>query len=109
MTVIMVCFVVQVRFMVHQMKAQPPPPRRRTRIHRTSTRRSGYAFSHAQGYGDLVTSKRFLRRQAPVRSAGFTPTARAARFSPTGKQQNSKPEAEPTRLQNYRVVKDAAF
>uniref|UniRef100_A0A8C7GB56 Phospholipid-transporting ATPase n=1 Tax=Oncorhynchus kisutch TaxID=8019 RepID=A0A8C7GB56_ONCKI len=29
---------------------------------RTSTRRSGYAFSHAQGYGDLVTSGKFLRR-----------------------------------------------
>ncbi|TSO98511.1 putative phospholipid-transporting ATPase IM [Bagarius yarrelli] len=98
-----------VRFMVHRIKAQPPPPRRRTRIHRSSTRRSGYAFSHAQGYGDLVTSKRFLRRQAPPRATGFTPTSRTARFSPTGKQQNSKEEAEPTLLQNYRVVKDSAF
>lgn len=95
---------VQVRFMVHQMKAQAPPPRRRTRIRRSSTRRSGYAFSHTQGYGDLVTSKRFLRRQAPPRAPVFTPTIRTARFSPTGKQQNSKQEVEPTQLQNYRVV-----
>ncbi|XP_053509931.1 phospholipid-transporting ATPase ID [Ictalurus furcatus] len=99
----------KVRFMVHQMKAQPPPPRRRTRIRRSSTRRSGYAFSHTQGYGDLVTSNRFLRRQAPPRSTGFTPTGRTAWFSPIGKQQNSKQELEPTQLQHYRVVKDSAF
>ncbi|KAK3514723.1 hypothetical protein QTP70_029188, partial [Hemibagrus guttatus] len=106
--IITVC--VQVRFMVHQMKSsQPPPPRRRTRIRRSSTRRSGYAFSHTQGYGDLVTSKWFLRRQAPARAPGFTPTSRTARFSPTGKQQNSKQEVEPTQLQNYRVVKDSVF
>lgn len=105
----MTCGFVQVRFKMHLMKAQPPPPRRRTKIRRSSTRRSGYAFSHAQGYGDLVTSNRFLRRQAPPRSTGFTPTGRTARFSPMGKQQNSKQEVEPTRLQHYRVVKDSAF
>ncbi|XP_036416508.1 probable phospholipid-transporting ATPase IM [Colossoma macropomum] len=50
----------KVRFKVHQKKDQRPSPQRRTKIRRSSTRRSGYAFSHAQGYGDLVTSKRFL-------------------------------------------------
>ncbi|XP_062873840.1 phospholipid-transporting ATPase ID [Trichomycterus rosablanca] len=99
----------KVRFMVHQMKAKLPPPRRRTKIRRSSTRRSGYAFSHAQGYGDLVTSKRFLRRQAPPRSTGFTPTGRTAWYSPMGKQQNSKQEVEPTELQRYRVVNDSVL
>uniref|UniRef100_A0A3P8S2G8 Phospholipid-transporting ATPase n=1 Tax=Amphiprion percula TaxID=161767 RepID=A0A3P8S2G8_AMPPE len=42
-------------------EALPAPPPRRPPPRRISTRRSGYAFSHAQGYGDLVTSKRFLR------------------------------------------------
>uniref|UniRef100_A0A673XR17 Phospholipid-transporting ATPase n=1 Tax=Salmo trutta TaxID=8032 RepID=A0A673XR17_SALTR len=37
-----------------------PPTPRRVQARRTSTRRSGYAFSHAQGYGDLVTSAMFL-------------------------------------------------
>uniref|UniRef100_A0A3Q3AWV7 Phospholipid-transporting ATPase n=1 Tax=Kryptolebias marmoratus TaxID=37003 RepID=A0A3Q3AWV7_KRYMA len=37
-----------------------------------NTRRSGYAFSHSQGYGVLVTSKRFLRLKS--RSALFTKT-----------------------------------
>lgn len=91
---------------MHQMKAQPPPPRRRTRIRRSSTRRSGYAFSHTQGYGELVTSKRFLRRPAQPRSTGLTPTGRTARFSPIGKQ-NFKQEVEPTQLQNYRVVQES--
>uniref|UniRef100_A0AAZ3PZZ1 Phospholipid-transporting ATPase n=1 Tax=Oncorhynchus tshawytscha TaxID=74940 RepID=A0AAZ3PZZ1_ONCTS len=44
-----------------QAKAAPPPLARRARIRHTSTRRSGYAFSHAAGYGDLVTSNCFLR------------------------------------------------
>ncbi|XP_071321691.1 phospholipid-transporting ATPase ID isoform X2 [Trachinotus anak] len=41
------------------------PPYIRTR--RISTRRSGYAFSHSQGYGDLVTSRRFLLKR-PLKS-----------------------------------------
>uniref|UniRef100_A0A8C1T2X0 Phospholipid-transporting ATPase n=1 Tax=Cyprinus carpio TaxID=7962 RepID=A0A8C1T2X0_CYPCA len=41
---------------------------------RISTRRSGYAFSHARGYGDLVTSGRFLRIPVKTRSALFPHT-----------------------------------
>uniref|UniRef100_A0AAR2LFG2 Phospholipid-transporting ATPase n=1 Tax=Pygocentrus nattereri TaxID=42514 RepID=A0AAR2LFG2_PYGNA len=43
-----------------------PSPQRRTKIRRSSTRRSGYAFSHTQGYGDLVTSKRTLSTPLPA-------------------------------------------
>ncbi|KAM8744213.1 phospholipid-transporting ATPase ID [Acanthopagrus schlegelii] len=42
------------------------PPKRHKHI---STRRSGYAFSHAQGYGDLVTSRKFLLRPLKSRPA----------------------------------------
>ncbi|XP_037835359.1 phospholipid-transporting ATPase ID [Kryptolebias marmoratus] len=55
-----------------QMEGQPAPARRLPRPRRISTRRSGYAFSHSQGYGVLVTSKRFLRLKS--RSALFTKT-----------------------------------
>uniref|UniRef100_H3DDW4 Phospholipid-transporting ATPase n=1 Tax=Tetraodon nigroviridis TaxID=99883 RepID=H3DDW4_TETNG len=48
----------RVMLKVRQAKATPPTPPRRRHIRRTSSRRSGYAFSHAQGYGDLVTSGR---------------------------------------------------
>ncbi|KAL7839134.1 hypothetical protein SRHO_G00257920 [Serrasalmus rhombeus] len=108
----------KVRFKVHQKKDQRPSPQRRTKIRRSSTRRSGYAFSHTQGYGDLVTSKRFLRRPAASRSTGFTPkgrspgfkpTGRSAGYSPSSKAQNNKQEVEPTELQQYRTVQDSTF
>uniref|UniRef100_A0A6Q2Y6H2 Phospholipid-transporting ATPase n=1 Tax=Esox lucius TaxID=8010 RepID=A0A6Q2Y6H2_ESOLU len=52
----------KVRHKMRQEKAVLPAAPRRIQPRRISTRRSGYAFSHAQGYGDLVTSGRFLRR-----------------------------------------------
>ncbi|XP_053727636.1 phospholipid-transporting ATPase ID-like [Synchiropus splendidus] len=110
----------KVMFKVRQAKASPPPPPRRTRIRRTSSRRSGYAFSHAQGYGDLVTSRRFLRRPAVYRASGFTnmgrstsgfsPMGRSAGYSPTGRLQNIKvPEVEVTSLQMFRTLSDPAL
>ncbi|XP_063051146.1 probable phospholipid-transporting ATPase IM [Engraulis encrasicolus] len=105
----------KVRLKVLEAKVAPPPPARRTRMRRTSSRRSGYAFSHAQGYGDLVTSRKYLHRP-PVKqrsAGGFTPTSRtlaafnrSAGYSPTGHNLlNSKPEVvEPTSLQMYRTT-----
>ncbi|KAL6472709.1 hypothetical protein MHYP_G00188970 [Metynnis hypsauchen] len=61
----------KVRYKVRQAKAVLPPPPRRFPRRRISTRRSGYAFSHARGYGDLVTSGRFLRRPVKTRPALF--------------------------------------
>ncbi|XP_035766584.1 probable phospholipid-transporting ATPase IM [Neolamprologus brichardi] len=109
----------KVMFKVRQAKATPAPPTQRARIRRTSSRRSGYAFSHAQGYGDLVTSGRFLRRPALTRSSGFThvgrtttsfsPMGRSAGYSPTGRPQNNKvPNVEVTSLQMYRTITDSA-
>ncbi|XP_014826545.1 PREDICTED: phospholipid-transporting ATPase ID-like [Poecilia mexicana] len=107
----------KVMFKVRQARATPPPPPRRSRIRRTSSRRSGYAFSHAQGYGDLVTSGRFLRRPAVPRASGFpqvgraatgfSPMGRSAGYSPTGRPQNLKvPDVEVTSLQMYRTFSD---
>lgn len=61
----------KVRHKVRQSKAMPLPPPRRFPRRRVSTRRSGYAFSHAHGYGDLVTSGRFLRLPIKTRSTIF--------------------------------------
>ncbi|KTF87589.1 hypothetical protein cypCar_00043890 [Cyprinus carpio] len=107
----------KVRYKVCQMK-EPAPRPRRTRLTRRSTRRSGYAFSHAHGYGDLMTSGRFLRRNALTcstgliptgRSPGFKPTGRSAGYSPVGREQNPKQKVEPTSLQVFRAVKDSFF
>uniref|UniRef100_A0A3B4VBU8 Phospholipid-transporting ATPase n=1 Tax=Seriola dumerili TaxID=41447 RepID=A0A3B4VBU8_SERDU len=105
---------------VRRTKPAPSPPARRTRIRRTSSRRSGYAFSHAQGYGDLVTSGRFLRRPAVSRSSaftnagrttmGFSPMGRSAGYSPTGRPQAAKVEdVEGMSLQMYRTIKDSTL
>ncbi|XP_036385821.1 phospholipid-transporting ATPase ID [Megalops cyprinoides] len=84
----------KVRFKMKQAKAVPAPPRR-THVRRPSSRRSGYAFSHAKGYGDLVTSGRYLRRPAINRSA---------MFSPAGHQQGAAQGDAPP--QTYRPVRD---
>ncbi|XP_040010341.1 phospholipid-transporting ATPase ID-like isoform X3 [Xiphias gladius] len=109
----------KVMFKVRQAKATPPPPPRRVRMRRTSSRRSGYAFSHAHGYGDLVTSGRFLRRTAAsrpsgfahaARTTGFSPMGRSAGYSPTGRAQNAKvSNVEGTSLQMYRTIRDPAL
>ncbi|XP_076005457.1 putative phospholipid-transporting ATPase IM [Genypterus blacodes] len=109
----------KVMFKARQAKAMPPPPTRRARIRRTSSRRSGYAFSHAQGYGDLVTSGNFLRRPAAARSSGFTHTGRTTGFSPMGRSAGYSPSGRPqnvrfqdveaTSLQMYRTIKDPSL
>uniref|UniRef100_A0A8C2XSE5 Phospholipid-transporting ATPase n=1 Tax=Cyclopterus lumpus TaxID=8103 RepID=A0A8C2XSE5_CYCLU len=117
---IQLCPTINDKVQVRQAKATPPPPPRRTRIRRTSSRRSGYAFSHAQGYGDLVTSGRFLRRPALPRSSGFShagrtttsfsPMGRSAGYSPTGRPQNAKvSDVEVTSLQMYKTIRDPAL
>ncbi|XP_031433354.1 phospholipid-transporting ATPase ID [Clupea harengus] len=65
----------KVRYKVRQDKAPPPDVPRRFRPRRISTRRSGYAFSHSRGYGDLVTSGRFLLRPMKSRPALFSRSA----------------------------------
>ncbi|XP_056232337.1 phospholipid-transporting ATPase ID isoform X1 [Seriola aureovittata] len=110
----------KVMFKVRRTKPAPSPPARRTRMRRTSSRRSGYAFSHAQGYGDLVTSGRFLRRPAVSRSSaftnagrttmGFSPMGRSAGYSPTSRPQAAKVEdVEGMSLQMYRTIKDSTL
>ncbi|KPP56845.1 hypothetical protein Z043_125496 [Scleropages formosus] len=86
----------KVRFKVRQAKVALPPPSFRTRLRRRSSRRSGYAFSHAQGYGDLVTSGKYLQRAAISRGRGFSPSI----------QQRSGALQEMPQM--YRAVKDAS-
>ncbi|KAM4634801.1 phospholipid-transporting ATPase ID-like isoform 1-T2 [Polymixia lowei] len=54
--------------MRHKVRKEgEPAPVRPTHIRRRISRRSGYAFSHAQGYGNLVTSTKFLLKR-PIKS-----------------------------------------
>ncbi|XP_057675656.1 phospholipid-transporting ATPase ID-like [Corythoichthys intestinalis] len=56
----------KVRHMVRE-QPQPGPAPCRPLARRISTRRSSYAFSHTQGYGNLVTSPRFFLKR-PLKS-----------------------------------------
>ncbi|OCU02794.1 phospholipid-transporting ATPase ID [Xenopus laevis] len=63
---------------IREAKKRPPPPPPKARLRRTSSRRSGYAFSHQQGYGDLITSGRNFRPKIPFHQTGkFAPNERA--------------------------------
>ncbi|KAG5272458.1 hypothetical protein AALO_G00165790 [Alosa alosa] len=62
----------KVRYKVRQEKAPPADTPYRFLPRRISKRRSGYAFSHSRGYGDLVTSGRFLQRPIKSRPALFS-------------------------------------
>ncbi|XP_033823522.1 phospholipid-transporting ATPase ID [Periophthalmus magnuspinnatus] len=46
-------------------KRQEPQEQSLRRVRRTSSRRSAYAFSHQQGYGELITSGRNMRISNP--------------------------------------------
>ncbi|XP_059808713.1 phospholipid-transporting ATPase ID isoform X2 [Hypanus sabinus] len=48
----------KVRYLQRARRKQKPTQHRMRRVNRTSSRRSGYAFSHQEGYGELITSGR---------------------------------------------------
>uniref|UniRef100_A0A8C3E4G8 Phospholipid-transporting ATPase n=1 Tax=Corvus moneduloides TaxID=1196302 RepID=A0A8C3E4G8_CORMO len=52
---------------IKEAKKRPPPPSPKRRLRRTSTRRSGYAFSHQHGFGALIMSGRNMRPKSPFR------------------------------------------
>ncbi|XP_050799507.1 phospholipid-transporting ATPase ID-like isoform X1 [Gopherus flavomarginatus] len=61
---------------IRAAKKQPPPPLPKTRLRRTSTRRSGYAFSHQHGFGALIMSGRNMRPKLPFTTTGtFSPNS----------------------------------
>uniref|UniRef100_A0A8C3KMC0 Phospholipid-transporting ATPase n=1 Tax=Calidris pygmaea TaxID=425635 RepID=A0A8C3KMC0_9CHAR len=75
--------VVGFRFMKAQLKPTPSDklPRmafkpEHLRLRRTSTRRSGYAFSHQHGFGALIMSGRNMRPKSPFATTGtFSPNS----------------------------------
>lgn len=64
----------QVRYLQQSSKKQGPQEQNLRRVRRTSSRRSAYAFSHQQGYGELITSGKNMRMNtvSSARSPGKT-------------------------------------
>ncbi|XP_078283641.1 putative phospholipid-transporting ATPase IM [Rhinoraja longicauda] len=55
----------KVRYMQRARRKQRPTQHRMRRVNRTSSRRSGYAFAHQEGFGELITSGRNMRFNNP--------------------------------------------
>ncbi|XP_028927028.1 probable phospholipid-transporting ATPase IM isoform X1 [Ornithorhynchus anatinus] len=51
-----------------------PRPKHAGRARRTSSRRSGYAFAHQEGFGELITSGKNMRVTMPPTSSGLGKT-----------------------------------
>uniref|UniRef100_A0A667WPS2 P-type ATPase C-terminal domain-containing protein n=1 Tax=Myripristis murdjan TaxID=586833 RepID=A0A667WPS2_9TELE len=51
----------KVRYLQQARKREGPQEQNLRRVRRTSSRRSAYAFSHQQGYGELITSGKNMR------------------------------------------------
>lgn len=65
----------KVRNLQQSRNRQGPQEQSLRRVRRTSSRRSAYAFSHQQGYGELITSGKNMRRSTicSAPSAGHSP------------------------------------
>uniref|UniRef100_A0A671W2Y3 Phospholipid-transporting ATPase n=1 Tax=Sparus aurata TaxID=8175 RepID=A0A671W2Y3_SPAAU len=65
----------KVRHLQQSRKREGPQGQNLRRVRRTSSRRSAYAFSHQQGYGELITSGKNMRASAvsSAHSPGRTP------------------------------------
>lgn len=55
------CVIQQVRHLQLSRKKEKPQEQIPKPVRRTSSRRSAYAFSHQQGYGELITSGKNMR------------------------------------------------
>uniref|UniRef100_A0A8C5KYQ5 Phospholipid-transporting ATPase n=1 Tax=Jaculus jaculus TaxID=51337 RepID=A0A8C5KYQ5_JACJA len=61
------------RWQKAQRRARPTSCRR-PQTRRSSSRRSGYAFAHQEGYGELITSGKNMRAQNPPPTSGLEKT-----------------------------------
>ncbi|KAJ7424453.1 phospholipid-transporting ATPase FetA-like protein [Pitangus sulphuratus] len=103
---------------IKEAKKRPPPPSPKRRLRRTSTRRSGYAFSHQHGFGALIMSGRNMRPKSPFATTGtfspnsdkykhkgqYCPGKIAKQTKVKGCQERTKPVAAPSSaLQGYQI------
>ncbi|XP_005376734.1 PREDICTED: probable phospholipid-transporting ATPase IM isoform X2 [Chinchilla lanigera] len=61
----------QIRQRQKAQKKAKPVRRQRPQTRRSSSRRSGYAFAHQEGYGELITSGKNMRAKTPPPTSGL--------------------------------------
>ncbi|XP_053080014.1 probable phospholipid-transporting ATPase IM isoform X5 [Acinonyx jubatus] len=64
----------QIRRRQKAQKKAKPSRSRRPQTRRSSSRRSGYAFAHQEGYGELITSGKNMRAKNPPPTPGLEKT-----------------------------------
>lgn len=64
----------QIRQRQKAQKKARPLRSRRPQTRRSSSRRSGYAFAHQEGYGELITSGKNMRAKNPPLTSGLEKT-----------------------------------
>ncbi|XP_015984076.2 probable phospholipid-transporting ATPase IM isoform X5 [Rousettus aegyptiacus] len=64
----------QIRQWQKAQKKARPLRSRRPQTRRSSSRRSGYAFAHQEGYGELITSGKNMRAKNPPPTSGLEKT-----------------------------------
>lgn len=67
-------FPFQIRQRQKAQKKARPLHSRRPQTRRSSSRRSGYAFAHQEGYGELITSGKNMRAKNPPLTSGLEKT-----------------------------------
>ncbi|NP_001074413.2 probable phospholipid-transporting ATPase IM isoform X1 [Mus musculus] len=61
----------QIRRWQKAQRKKRPLRSRRPQTRRSSSRRSGYAFAHQEGYGELITSGKNMRAKSPAPASGL--------------------------------------
>ncbi|XP_057636819.1 probable phospholipid-transporting ATPase IM isoform X3 [Chionomys nivalis] len=61
----------QIRRWQKAQRKERPIRSRRPQTRRSSSRRSGYAFAHQEGYGELITSGKNMRAKNPAPTSGL--------------------------------------
>ncbi|GAB1286839.1 Phospholipid-transporting ATPase [Apodemus speciosus] len=61
----------QIRRWQKAQRKERPLRSRRPQTRRSSSRRSGYAFAHQEGYGELITSGKNMRAKSPAPASGL--------------------------------------
>ena len=64
----------QIRQWQKAQKKARPLRSRKPQTRRSSSRRSGYAFAHQEGYGELITSGKNMRAKNPPPTSGLEKT-----------------------------------
>ncbi|ERE69915.1 putative phospholipid-transporting ATPase IM-like protein [Cricetulus griseus] len=62
---------VQIRRWQKAQRKERPIRNRRPQSRSSSSRRSGYAFAHQEGYGELITSGKNMRAESPAPTSGL--------------------------------------